>query len=43
MDGDQSAIPTREELIERARNLAPTLQQRSKEAAELRRIPDETI
>jgi 3-hydroxy-9,10-secoandrosta-1,3,5(10)-triene-9,17-dione monooxygenase len=43
MDGEQSPIPTREELIQRARNLAPKLQERSKKAAELRRIPDETI
>ncbi|MBW2546830.1 MAG: acyl-CoA dehydrogenase, partial [Deltaproteobacteria bacterium] len=43
MHGDQSPIPTREELIESARELAPTLQERSKKAAELRRIPDETI
>ncbi|MBW1756015.1 MAG: acyl-CoA dehydrogenase family protein [Deltaproteobacteria bacterium] len=43
MDGEHSPIPTREELIQRARNLAPKLQERSKKAAELRRIPDETI
>ncbi len=43
MHGDQSPIPTREELIESARELAPTLQERSKKAAELRRVPDETI
>ena len=43
MDGDQSPNPTREELIQRARDLAPTLQERSKKAAELRRLPDETI
>jgi len=43
MDGEQSPMPTREELIQRARDLAPTLQERSKKAAELRRIPDETI
>jgi 3-hydroxy-9,10-secoandrosta-1,3,5(10)-triene-9,17-dione monooxygenase len=43
VDGEQSPIPTREELIQRARKLAPELQERSKKAAELRRIPDETI
>jgi 3-hydroxy-9,10-secoandrosta-1,3,5(10)-triene-9,17-dione monooxygenase len=43
MDGDQSPIPTREELIQRARDLVPTLAQRAPKAAELRRLPDETL
>jgi 3-hydroxy-9,10-secoandrosta-1,3,5(10)-triene-9,17-dione monooxygenase len=43
MDGDQSPIPTREELLQRARDLAPTLLERSRKAAELRRMPEETI
>lgn len=43
MDGDQTPIPTREELIARARELAPTLQERAKRTSELRRMPDETI
>lgn len=43
MDGDQSPIPTRDELIHRARELAPTLMERSKSASELRRLPDDTM
>ncbi|MEM9728574.1 MAG: acyl-CoA dehydrogenase family protein, partial [Myxococcota bacterium] len=43
MDGDFGRIPTRDELIERARELAPTLRERSKETAKLRRMPQETI
>ncbi|MCZ6805798.1 MAG: hypothetical protein O7F08_02500, partial [Deltaproteobacteria bacterium] len=43
MDGDPTAIPTREELIQRARELTPTLRERAKNAAEMRRIPDETF
>jgi 3-hydroxy-9,10-secoandrosta-1,3,5(10)-triene-9,17-dione monooxygenase len=43
MDGDQSPIPTREELLQRARDLAPTLLERSRKASDLRRMPDETI
>lgn len=43
MDGDPTAIPTREELIQRARELTPTLRERAKKAAEMRRIPDETF
>jgi 3-hydroxy-9,10-secoandrosta-1,3,5(10)-triene-9,17-dione monooxygenase len=43
MDGEQSPIPTREELIQLARELAPTLEERSENAAALRRIPGETI
>ena len=34
---------TRSELIERARNLAPTLATRSRECELLRRLPDETV
>jgi alkylation response protein AidB-like acyl-CoA dehydrogenase len=43
MDGEQSPIPTREELIQLARELAPTLEERSENAAALRRIPGKTI
>ncbi len=43
MDGDFAPIPTREELIQRARDLAPVLQARAKETASLRRMPKETI
>ena len=43
MDGDPTAIPTRDELIQRARELTPTLRERAKKAAEMRRIPDETF
>jgi 3-hydroxy-9,10-secoandrosta-1,3,5(10)-triene-9,17-dione monooxygenase len=43
MDGDPTAIPTREELVQRARDLAPRLLERAKKAGELRRVPDETI
>jgi 3-hydroxy-9,10-secoandrosta-1,3,5(10)-triene-9,17-dione monooxygenase len=43
MDGDQSLIPSREELIDRARDLLPVLAERAPLAAELRRLPDETI
>jgi len=43
MDGDPTVIPTREELVQRARDLAPTLLERAKKASELRRVPDETI
>ena len=43
MDGDFSSIPTREELIQRARNLAPTLRDRAGVAAKLRRMPQETM
>ena len=34
---------TPEDLIERARKLAPTLRERADKAGELRRTPDETI
>jgi 3-hydroxy-9,10-secoandrosta-1,3,5(10)-triene-9,17-dione monooxygenase len=43
MDGDFSPIPAREELIQRARDLAPTLRERAGLAARLRRIPLETM
>ena len=43
MDGDQGPIPTREELVRRARELAPTLRERAKVASELRHLPEETI
>ena len=43
MDGDQSPMPTREELIQRARDLAPPLRDRAQDTAALRRILDETI
>jgi len=43
MDGDQSAIPTREELIARARHLAPTLRERARNTSDLRSLPNETI
>ena len=42
-DGDQGPIPTRDELIKRASDLAPTLSERAPEAARLRRLPQETI
>ena len=38
-----SAIPTIEELAERARGLLPGLRERAKQAEQLRRMPDETI
>ena len=37
------SAPSREELIQRARDLAPTLKERAQQAADLRRLPDETI
>ena len=37
------AEPTPQDLIDRARELAPTLRERAETAGELRRIPDETI
>ncbi|MEM7135106.1 MAG: acyl-CoA dehydrogenase family protein [Myxococcota bacterium] len=43
MDGGFEAIPTRDELIRRARALAPTLQERAKETASLRRMPQATM
>ena len=39
----QNNIPTPEELYKRARELKPILSQRAEKAAELRRLPDETI
>ncbi len=38
-----STIPSHDELLARARRLAPTLTERAAGGAELRRIPDETI
>ena len=38
-----ASIPTRKELIERARALAPKLAERAKAASDLRRMPDETM
>ena len=43
MDGDFSPSPTRDELIERARKLVPSLRERAAHAAELRKLPQETI
>ena len=43
IEGDHDPIPTREELIQRARELAPTLRGRAKKAAEIRSLPQETI
>lgn len=37
------AVPSGEELVQRARDLAPALRERHRKADELRRIPDETI
>jgi alkylation response protein AidB-like acyl-CoA dehydrogenase len=38
-----SAIPTPDELVARARALAPKLRERSKECERLRRVPDATV
>jgi alkylation response protein AidB-like acyl-CoA dehydrogenase len=38
-----AGIPTREELVERAASLVPTLRERAPTTEELRRIPDETL
>ena len=44
MDGDTAqAQVTPEELVARAREMAPVLAERAAKADELRRIPDETI
>ncbi len=43
MDGDFDPAPTRDQLIERARELAPILRERAPVAAELRKLPQETI
>ena len=43
MDGDVTDNPSRQELIDRARGLIPTLKERSAQAAELRKLPEETI
>lgn len=40
---DQNTIPTREELLDRARALVPTLKERAAECEELRRLPDSTL
>jgi 3-hydroxy-9,10-secoandrosta-1,3,5(10)-triene-9,17-dione monooxygenase len=36
-------VPTHDELVQRARDLQPTLRERWKQTDELRRLPDETI
>ena len=38
-----SAIPTREEAIQLARDLVPTLRERAQATEDLRRLPDETV
>ncbi|HJO86649.1 MAG TPA: hypothetical protein QF359_06780, partial [Rhodospirillales bacterium] len=38
-----SGIPTREELIQRARDMAPILLERAPNCEEMRRAPKETI
>ena len=43
IDRDSGPFPTREELIQRARDLAPTLRERAGVAAKLRRMPKETM
>ena len=55
MDGDVSKvkisvskeleknIPTREELLQRARGMVPTLIKRAPKCEEMRRLPDETL
>ena len=43
MSSAKTAIPTHDELIARAKALAPTLLERAPAAAELRRLPDETV
>ena len=43
IERDHSPFPTREELIQRARDLAPTLRERAGVAAKLRRMPQETM
>ena len=43
IDRDYPPFPTREELIQRARDLAPTLRERAGVAAKLRRMPQETM
>jgi 3-hydroxy-9,10-secoandrosta-1,3,5(10)-triene-9,17-dione monooxygenase len=39
----RAAVPSPEELLARAQRLAPVLAERAAKAAELRRVPDETI
>ncbi len=36
-------IPTREDILNRARNMVPVIRARTKQADELRRMPDETV
>jgi alkylation response protein AidB-like acyl-CoA dehydrogenase len=40
---DEAELPTREEMLERARGLVPVLRERSAHCEELRRIPPETV
>ncbi|MDA0241755.1 MAG: acyl-CoA dehydrogenase family protein [Proteobacteria bacterium] len=42
-DGQAKTIPTREELLDRARALVPTLKERAAECEALRRLPDSTL
>ena len=39
----QNALPTREDLLQRARNMVPTLIERAHKCEEMARAPDETI
>jgi len=43
VEGDPKSAPSRDDLIGRARNLVPKLRERSKEAAQLRCMPEETM
>jgi alkylation response protein AidB-like acyl-CoA dehydrogenase len=38
-----TSIPTREEILNRARDMIPVIRARTKQADELRRMPDETV
>jgi 3-hydroxy-9,10-secoandrosta-1,3,5(10)-triene-9,17-dione monooxygenase len=40
---EEAAIPTPEEMVRRARELAPVLKERAQKTAELRRLPEETM
>ena len=42
-DAERATAANREELIERAKELVPTLRERAAKAEELRRLPDETV
>jgi len=42
-ESDVSVIPTREELLQRARDMVPQLKERTPKCEALRRAPDETI